>query len=74
MLRDKHPLTIAKKRSKKKGGQPKSPKKPETGGATSGGLSLAALRENFTKLETSATDPTQAIMAQLLKKLFQGKV
>ena len=74
MLHDKHPLTIAKKGSRKKGGQPKSPKKPETEGATGGGLSLAALSEHFAKLKTSATDPTQASMAQLLKNLFQGKV
>jgi hypothetical protein len=73
MLHDKHPLTIAKKGSQKKGGQPKSsPKKPETEDATGGGLSLAALSEHFAKLETSATNPTQANMAQLLKNLFQG--
>jgi hypothetical protein len=74
MLHDKHPLTISKKGSQKKGSQPKSPKKPGTEGTTGGGLILAALSKHFAKLETSATDPTQANMAQLLKNLFQGKV
>jgi hypothetical protein len=37
-------------------------------------LTLAALGEHFAKMETSALDPTQAKMAQLLKNLFQGKV
>ena len=41
---------------------------------TSGCLSLVALEEHFAKMETSASDPTQANMAQLLKNLFQGKV
>jgi hypothetical protein len=35
---------------------------------------LAALGEHFAKMETSALDPTQANMAQILKNLFQEKV
>ncbi len=49
-------------------------KKPENDNNTNGGLSLAALTEHFTKIETSASDPTQTNMAQLLKTLFQRKV
>ena len=68
-------MTKAKQGSGKKDAQTKSkPKKPEIDGNTSGGLSLAALAEHFAKMETSASDPTQANMAQLLKTLFQGKV
>jgi hypothetical protein len=71
-------MTIAKQGSGNKGGtqpKPKSKFKKSKGDAdTSGGLSLAALGEHFAKMETSASDPTQANMAQLLKNLFQGKV
>jgi hypothetical protein len=69
-------LTIAKQGSGKKGGAQQKPKskKSESDADTSGGLSLAALGEHFAKMETSASDPTQANMAQLLKNLFQGKV
>ncbi len=78
VLHDKHPLTIAKQGSGKKGGaqqKPKSKSNISKGDAnTSGGLSLAALGEHFAKMETSASDPTQAKMPQLLKNLFQGKV
>ena len=75
VLHDKHPLTKAKKGSARKDVQTKSKsKKPENDNNTSGGLSLAALAEHFAKMETSASDPTQANMAQLLKTLFQGKV
>jgi hypothetical protein len=76
VLHDKHPLTIAKQGSGKKGGAQQKPKskKSESDADTSGGLSLAALGEHFAKMETSASDPTQANMAQLLKNLFQGKV
>jgi hypothetical protein len=78
VLHDQHPLTIAKQGSGKKGGaqlKPKSKsKKSESDAITSGGHSLAALGEHFAKMETSASDPTQAKMAQLLKNLFQGKV
>ncbi len=68
-------MTKAKQGSGKKDVQTKSKsKKPENNSNTSGGLSLAALSELFSKMETSASDPTQANMAQLLKTLFQGKV
>jgi hypothetical protein len=68
-------LTKAKQGSGRKDVQTKSKsKKPENDNNTSGGLSLAALAEHFAKMETSASDPTQANMAQLLKNLFQGKV
>jgi hypothetical protein len=67
VLHDKHPLTIAKQGSGKKGGaqqKPKSKSKKSEGDAdTSGGLSLAALGEHFAKMETSASDPIQANMA-----------
>ena len=81
ILYDQHPLTIAKQGSGKNGAQLKSKskskskfKKSESDADTSGGLSLAALGEHFAKMETSASDPTQANMAQLLKNLLQGKV
>ncbi len=75
VLHDKHPLTKVKQGSGKKDVQTKSkPKKPEIDGNTSGRPSLVALTEHFAKMETSASDPTQANMAQLLKTLFQGKV
>jgi hypothetical protein len=78
VLHDQHPLTIAKQGSGIKGGaQLKSKsksKKSESDANTSSGLSLAALEEHFTKMETPALDPTQAKMAQHLKNLFQGKI
>ena len=81
VLHDQHPLTIAKQGSGKNGAQLKSKSKSksksnksESDADTSGGLSLAALGEHFAKMETSASDPTQANMAQLLKNLLQGKV
>ncbi len=48
--------------------------KSESDADTGGGLMLAALGEHFAKMETSALDPTQANMAQILKNLFQEKV
>jgi hypothetical protein len=48
--------------------------KSESDADTSGELSLASLGEHFAKMETSALNPTQANMSQLLKNLFQGKV
>ena len=81
VLHDQHLLTIAKQGSGKNGAQLKSKSKSkskstksESDADASGGLSLAALGEHFAKMETSASDPTQANMAQLLKNLFQGKV
>jgi hypothetical protein len=79
VLHNQHPLTIAKQGSGKDGAQLKSKSKSksnksESDAVASGGLSLAALGEHFAKMETSASDPTQANMAQLLKNLFQGKV
>ena len=78
VLHDQHPLTIAKKGSGKNGAQLKSKSKSKKSKSAvdtkTSGLSLAALGEHFAKMETSASDPTQANMAQLLKNLFQGKV
>jgi hypothetical protein len=78
VLRDHHPLTIAKQRSGKNGAQrkskPKSKKSERDVDTKTSGLSLAALGEHFAKMETSASDPTQANMAQLFENLFQGKV
>ena len=71
VLNDKNPLSIAKLGSEKKS-QSKS-NKPENDSNTSIGLSLVALAEPFAKMETSASDPTQANMALLLKTLIQGK-
>jgi hypothetical protein len=73
VLHDQHPLTIANQGSGKNGAQLKSKSKSnksESDADTSGGLSLAALGEHFAKMETSASDPTQANMAQLLKNLL----
>ncbi len=71
-------VRFAKKESGKKGSaqpKPKSKsKKSESDADPGGGLTLASLGEHFAKMETSASDPTQANMAQLLKNLFQGKV
>jgi len=84
VLHDQHLLTIAKQGSGMKGcAQPKSKskskfkskfksKKSESDADTSGGLSLVPLES--TLIRTSASDPSQANMAQLLKNLFQGKV
>jgi hypothetical protein len=75
VLHDKHLLPIDKQGSGKKSNQSKSKlKKSKNDNNFRGGLSLAALAEHFTKMATSASDPTQANMAQLLKNLFQGKV
>ena len=76
-------MTIAKQGGLKKGGPSKTmPKKPSEGHEKSkvghdnpqSGLSLASLGKHFAQMELSASDPTQANMAQLLKNLFQEKV
>jgi hypothetical protein len=72
-------VQFAKQESGKKVGAQLKPKKfkskkSKSDADTGGGLTLAALGEHFAKMATSALDPTQANMAQLLKNLFQGKV
>ena len=83
VLHDKHSLTIAKQGGLKKGCPAKTkPKKLSEGHEKSkgghdnpqSGLSLASLGEHFARMELSASNPTQANMAQLLKNLFQEKV
>jgi hypothetical protein len=72
---DKHPLVIAKNEGKKsRGTVGKATRTRPDADAKSPGLSMAAISKHFLKIETMASDPTQAQMAQLLKNFFQGKV